>query len=187
MQRCSLVSETTLCYIAGMSKIFFLTGSTRGLGRQVAEAALAAGHRLVATARRPEVLGDLQERYGDRVLTLALDVADAKAADAAMAAGVETFGGIDVVVNNAGYANLASVEDITLEDFREQVETNFFGVVNVTKAAVPYLRRRHDPRTGRDADRLGRRVHGGPAGQRAVPSDGRRHGQDAHHDQPVAR
>jgi len=122
------------------SKVFFLTGATRGLGRQIAEASLAAGHRLVATARNPDRLADLADRYGRQVLPVALDVADAGAAQAAVAAGVEAFGRLDVVVNNAGYANLASVEDITLADFRAQVDTNLFGVVNVTKAALPVLR-----------------------------------------------
>jgi NAD(P)-dependent dehydrogenase (short-subunit alcohol dehydrogenase family) len=122
-------------------KVFFLTGSTRGLGRQIAKAALAAGHSLVATARRPEALADLATRYGAQVLPVALDVADSDAAEAAVAAGVEAFGRLDVVVNNAGYANLASVEDITREDFRDQIDTNLFGVVNVTKAALPVLRR----------------------------------------------
>lgn len=124
-----------------MSKVFFLTGSSRGLGRQIAEAALGAGHRLVATARRPEALAGLVTSYGDRVLPVPLDVADAAAAEAAVAAGLEAFGRLDVVVNNAGYANLASVEDITGADFRAQVETNLFGVVNVTKAVLPVLRR----------------------------------------------
>jgi NAD(P)-dependent dehydrogenase (short-subunit alcohol dehydrogenase family) len=123
-----------------MSKVFFLTGSSRGLGRQIAEAALADGHRLVATARRPEALADLAERYGGQILPVALDVTDLDAATAAVAAGVEAFGRIDVVVNNAGYANLASVEDISLTDFREQIEANLFGVVNVTKAVLPVLR-----------------------------------------------
>jgi NAD(P)-dependent dehydrogenase (short-subunit alcohol dehydrogenase family) len=124
-----------------MPKVFLLTGSTRGLGRQIAEAALAAGHRLVATARRPETLADLAERYGSQILPVALDVTDPAAAQAAVTAGVEEFGRLDVVVNNAGYANLASVEDITLADFREQIDTNLLGVVNVTKAALPVLRR----------------------------------------------
>lgn len=123
-----------------MSQVFFLTGSSRGLGRQIAEAVLAAGHRLIATARRPETLADLADRYGDQVLPLALDVTDAEAARAAVAAGVAAFGRIDVVVNNAGYANLASVEDIDPADFRAQVDANLFGVVNVTKAALPVLR-----------------------------------------------
>jgi NAD(P)-dependent dehydrogenase (short-subunit alcohol dehydrogenase family) len=123
-----------------MEQVFFLTGSSRGLGRQIAEAALAAGHRLVATARQPGTLADLADRYGDRILPVALDVTDPDAATAAVRAGAAAFGRIDVVVNNAGYANLASVEDITPADFRAQVDANLFGVVNVTKAALPLLR-----------------------------------------------
>jgi NAD(P)-dependent dehydrogenase (short-subunit alcohol dehydrogenase family) len=123
-----------------MPQVFFLTGSSRGLGRQIAEAVLAAGHLLVATARQPGQLADLADRYGRQILPVALDVTDAPAAAAAVAAGIETFGRLDVVVNNAGYANLAAVEDITLADFRAQVEANLFGVVNVTKAALPVLR-----------------------------------------------
>ena len=123
-----------------MSQVFFLTGSSRGLGRKIAEAVLAAGHQLVATARQPGSLSDLAERYGDRILPVALDVTDPAAAAAAVAEGVDAFGRIDVVVNNAGYANLASIEDITAEDFREQLDANLLGVVNVTKAALPVLR-----------------------------------------------
>jgi NAD(P)-dependent dehydrogenase (short-subunit alcohol dehydrogenase family) len=123
-----------------MPKVFLVTGSSRGLGRQIAEAVLAAGHRLVATARKPDSLADLAERYGPQILPFALDVTDPDAARAAVAAAVTTFGRLDVVVNNAGYANLAAVEDITLADFREQVDTNLLGVVNVTKAALPVLR-----------------------------------------------
>jgi NAD(P)-dependent dehydrogenase (short-subunit alcohol dehydrogenase family) len=123
-----------------VSQVFFLTGSSRGLGRQIAEAALAAGHQLVATARQPSQLADLADRYGRQILPVALDVTDPEAAAAAVTAGIETFGRLDVVVNNAGYANLAAVEDITLADFRAQVEANLFGVVNVTKAALPVLR-----------------------------------------------
>jgi NAD(P)-dependent dehydrogenase (short-subunit alcohol dehydrogenase family) len=78
--------------------------------------------------------------HGDQILTLALDVTDADSAQAAIASGIERFGRIDVVVNNAGYADLAAVEDFTLEDFRRQIDTNLFGVVNVTKAALPVLR-----------------------------------------------
>jgi NAD(P)-dependent dehydrogenase (short-subunit alcohol dehydrogenase family) len=123
-----------------MPSVFFLTGSSRGLGRAIAEAVLDGGHRLVATARDPRSLDDLVATHGDRILALALDVTDAGAAQSAIAAGVERFGRIDVVVNNAGYADLAAVEDVTLEDFRRQIDTNLFGVVNVTKAALPVLR-----------------------------------------------
>ncbi len=123
-----------------MSHVWLITGSSRGIGRQLAEAVLAAGHRLVATARRPEQLADLVAKYGDRARAVALDVTNPAAARAAVEAAVDAFGRLDVVVNNAGYGNLASIEDITDEDFREQIDTNFFGVVNVTRAALPVLR-----------------------------------------------
>jgi NAD(P)-dependent dehydrogenase (short-subunit alcohol dehydrogenase family) len=123
-----------------MTKVFLVTGSSRGLGRQIGEKVLAAGHLLVATARRPEQLADLAERHGDRVRTVALDVTDPHAAQAAVDTAVEAFGRLDVVVNNAGHANSGSVEDTPADDFRAQVEANFFGVVNVTRAALPVLR-----------------------------------------------
>lgn len=120
--------------------IFLVTGSSRGLGRHIAEKVLAAGHSLLATARKPEQLADLADRYGDRVRTVALDVTDLAAVRVAVDTAVDTFGRLDVVVNNAGYANTASVEDMTAEDFREQLDTNLLGVVNVTMAALPVLR-----------------------------------------------
>ena len=123
-----------------MAKVWLVTGSSRGLGREIVAAALAAGDRVVATARKPEQLGDLVQQYGDRVMPVALDVTDEGAAREAVAAAVAKFGRLDVVVNNAGYANLASVEDIEGADFRAQLETNLMGVVNVSKAAVPVLR-----------------------------------------------
>jgi NAD(P)-dependent dehydrogenase (short-subunit alcohol dehydrogenase family) len=123
-----------------MSSVFFLTGSSRGLGRAIAEAVLDGGHQLVATARDPRSLDDLVASHGERILALALDVTNPDEAQTAIAAGLEHFGRIDVVVNNAGYADLAAVEDVTLEEFRRQIDTNFFGVVNVTKAALPILR-----------------------------------------------
>jgi NAD(P)-dependent dehydrogenase (short-subunit alcohol dehydrogenase family) len=123
-----------------MSKVWLVTGSSRGLGREIVLVALAAGHRVVATARKPEQLSDLVAQYGDRVLPVALDVVDTEAARRAVQSAVDTFGRLDVVVNNAGYANLASVEDIEPADFRAQLETNLLGVVNVSKAALPALR-----------------------------------------------
>ena len=124
-----------------MPKIFLITGSSRGLGRQITKAALAAGHQVVATARHPESLADLAGRYGSQILPVTLDVTDPDAAHAAVASAAGAFGRLDVLVNNAGYANLASVEDMTLQDFREQINANLLGVVNVTKAALPVLRR----------------------------------------------
>lgn len=122
------------------SKVFFVTGSSRGLGRQIVQAALAEGHQVVATARDPQALDDLVERHGDRVQAVALDVTDADAAARAVRAGTEAFGRLDVVVNNAGQGDRVSLEDTTLDVFRRQIETNFLGVVYLTKAAVPVLR-----------------------------------------------
>jgi NAD(P)-dependent dehydrogenase (short-subunit alcohol dehydrogenase family) len=127
-----------------MSKIWLVTGTSRGLGRELAKTVLAAGDRLVATARKPEELRDLVVEHGDRVRAVALDVTDPAAARAAVALATSAFGRLDVVVNNAGYANMNSIEDMAEDDFRTQFETNFFGVVNVTRAALPVLRAQRD-------------------------------------------
>jgi NAD(P)-dependent dehydrogenase (short-subunit alcohol dehydrogenase family) len=127
-----------------MSKVWFVTGSSRGLGLEIARAALAAGHRVVATARNPADLRDLVGAHPENARALALDVTDPRAARAAVQATVSAFGRIDVVVNNAGYGNVCSIEDMTDADFRAQLETNFFGVVNVTRAALPVLRKQRE-------------------------------------------
>jgi NAD(P)-dependent dehydrogenase (short-subunit alcohol dehydrogenase family) len=124
-----------------MTKIWFVTGSSRGLGRQIVEHALEAGDAVVATARKPSQLDDLVARYGGRVLPVALDVSDNAAVIAAVRQGLTRFGRYDVVVNNAGYGNVAAVEDSDIGDFRAQIDTNFFGVVHVSKAVLPILRR----------------------------------------------
>lgn len=124
-----------------MSKIWLITGSARGLGRHLAEAVLAAGDRLVATARQPEKLQDLVERYGDRVRTVALDVTDTAAAQGAVDAAVAAFGRLDVLVNNAGFGHATPFEQTTEADFRAQIDTNFYGVVNLTRAALPVMRK----------------------------------------------
>jgi NAD(P)-dependent dehydrogenase (short-subunit alcohol dehydrogenase family) len=123
-----------------MPRTWLITGSSRGLGRALSEAVLAAGHRLVATARTPEQLADLVERYPAHARAVALDVTDRAQADEAIAAAVDAFGRLDVVVNNAGYANVGAIEDVSEEDFRAQIETNLWGVINVTRAALPVLR-----------------------------------------------
>ncbi|WP_274650292.1 oxidoreductase [Paenibacillus humicola] len=123
-----------------MSKVWLITGSSRGLGRSLAEAVLARGDRLIATARKPEQLAGLVERYGERVSAVSLDVTNAEQAEAAVRSAVDAFGSLDVLVNNAGYGNISSIEQTTFDDFRAQFETNFWGVVNVTKAAIPVLR-----------------------------------------------
>lgn len=124
-----------------MTRTWLITGSSRGLGRELAKAALDSGDKVVATARRPEQLDDLVRQYGDGVRAVALDVTDAAAARAAVQVAVDAFGALDVVVNNAGYANVSAIEDTPDDDFRAQIEADLFGVVNVTKAALPVLRR----------------------------------------------
>jgi NAD(P)-dependent dehydrogenase (short-subunit alcohol dehydrogenase family) len=123
-----------------MSKTWLITGSSRGLGRAIAEAVLEAGNNLVATARRTEPLNDLADKYGDRVRLVTLDVTDAQASRRAVQAAVAAFGRLDVVVNNAGYADMAAIEDMSEQAFRDQIDANLFGVVNVSRAALPVLR-----------------------------------------------
>jgi NAD(P)-dependent dehydrogenase (short-subunit alcohol dehydrogenase family) len=121
-------------------RTWLITGSSRGFGYELAKAALEAGDNVVATARRPEQLSDLVAKYGDRVRAVPLDVTDPDAARAAVATAIGAFGSLDVVANNAGYANSGSIEDTPPDDFRAQIETNLFGVVNVTRAALPVFR-----------------------------------------------
>ena len=123
-----------------MSQTWFTTGSSRGFGRELVVAALEAGDSVAATARNPKQLDDLVEKYGDRILPLALDVTNADAAASALATARDAFGRVDVIVNNAGYANVAPIEFAAEDDFRTQFETNFWGVYNVSKAAIPILR-----------------------------------------------
>ncbi|OBF11327.1 SDR family NAD(P)-dependent oxidoreductase [Mycobacterium sp. ACS4331] len=123
-----------------MTRVWFITGSSRGFGRALVQAALAAGDSVAATARRPEQLADLQETHGDRLLAVPLDVTDRAAVDHAISAATDWFGHIDVVVNNAGYANVAPIETGDEQDFRAQFETNFWGVYHVSKAVLPVLR-----------------------------------------------
>jgi NAD(P)-dependent dehydrogenase (short-subunit alcohol dehydrogenase family) len=122
------------------SKIWFITGTSKGFGRIWAAAALERGDRVVATARDATTLDDLVGAYGDLVLPLALDVTDKPAVDAAVKRAHEHFGGLDVVVNNAGYGLFGTIEEVSEEQARAQIETNLFGALWVTKAALPYLR-----------------------------------------------
>ena len=125
-----------------MSQVWLITGASRGLGWAIAEAALGAGHQVVAGVRRPERLAHAERRYGDRIRVQALDVTDPAAAKAAVEATIREFGRLDVLVNNAGYGDVGSVEDTSLEDIRAQIETNLFGVIYLTKAAIPVMRER---------------------------------------------
>jgi NAD(P)-dependent dehydrogenase (short-subunit alcohol dehydrogenase family) len=144
-----------------MPKVWFITGSSRGFGREIAEAALTRGDRVVATARKPDQLDDLSKEYGEQVLTLALDVTDPAAARTAVTAAVDAFSSLDVVVNNAGYADSAPIEEMSEQSFRDQIETNLFGVVNVTRAALPIF---HHQRSGHflQFSSIGGRVGGSP-------------------------
>jgi NAD(P)-dependent dehydrogenase (short-subunit alcohol dehydrogenase family) len=124
-----------------MLKAWLITGAARGLGRSIAEAVLTSGDQLVATARDPSRLADLQKRYGDQLRTAALDVTDAAAGRAVVQAAIDGFGRLDVLVNNAGFGHVAPFEQAPEEDFRAQIDTNFYGVVNLTRAALPVMRR----------------------------------------------
>jgi NAD(P)-dependent dehydrogenase (short-subunit alcohol dehydrogenase family) len=123
-----------------MSKVWLVTGSASGLGRSIADAVLASGDRLVATARDPRRLVDLVEQYGAQVRTAPLDVTDEAAASAAVQVAMDAFGRLDVVVNNAGYGDIAPFEQVSAERFKALVDTNFYGVVHVTRAALPIMR-----------------------------------------------
>ncbi|HEX3781467.1 MAG TPA: oxidoreductase [Pseudonocardiaceae bacterium] len=144
-----------------MSKTWLITGSSRGFGWELATAVLAKGDRLVATARKPDQLAELVRDHGARVRAVALDVTDPAAARAAVEVALDEFGGLDVVVNNAGYADSSAIEETSEADFRAQIETNLFGVVNVTKAALPVLR---EQRSGHfiQFSSIGGRVGGTP-------------------------
>lgn len=122
-------------------KVWFITGCSGGLGRTLAEAVLASGQRLTATARDTKRLQALVDTYGDRVRVVALDVTDPVAARDAVSLAVGQFGRLDVLVNNAGYADLASIEDVTDKALREQMDVNFFGVCNLSRAALPVMRK----------------------------------------------
>jgi len=123
-----------------MAQVWLVTGSSRGLGRAIVEAGLAAGNKVLATARGIESLADLSERYGDQVKLFALDVTDEAAAANAVMSAIDQFGSLDVVINDAGYGNLSSIEGTPLSEFRAQIETNLFGTISVTKAPLTYFR-----------------------------------------------
>ncbi|MDX6640100.1 MAG: hypothetical protein QOF12_1111 [Solirubrobacteraceae bacterium] len=122
------------------SKVWFITGTSKGFGRVWAEAALERGDRVAATARDTGTLTELAERHGENVLPLALDVTDKGAVDAAVAQAHDHFGALDVVVNNAGYGHFGMIEEATEDEARAQIETNVFGALWVTKAALPIMR-----------------------------------------------
>jgi NAD(P)-dependent dehydrogenase (short-subunit alcohol dehydrogenase family) len=123
-----------------MSKVWFVTGASKGFGREFVLAALERGDKVAATARNTDTLTDLVEKYGDAVLPLQLDVTKRDQVEAAVKAAHDTFGSLDVVINNAGYGLFGTVEEITEQQLRDQLETNLFGVLSVTQAALPIMR-----------------------------------------------
>jgi len=126
------------------AKTWFITGTSRGFGREWAIAALDRGDRVAATARDTSTLKDLVETYGDAVLPIELDVTDRAAAFEAVRTAHEHFGRLDVVVNNAGYGHFGFIEEVTEDEARRQLEVNLFGALWVTQAALPYLREQGD-------------------------------------------
>jgi NAD(P)-dependent dehydrogenase (short-subunit alcohol dehydrogenase family) len=122
------------------SKVWFITGSSKGFGRVWAEAALARGDRVAATARDAGTLADLVAKYGDNIAAIKLDVTDKKAVDAAIAEAHKRFGRLDVVINNAGYGHFGAIEEVSEQEARDQIETNVFGALWVTQAALPIMR-----------------------------------------------
>jgi len=123
-----------------MSKTWFITGTSRGFGHVWTQAALERGDRVAATARDTATLSDLADRFGDAILPIQLDVTDRAAAIAAVQTAHRHFGRLDVVVNNAGYGHFGTVEELTEDEARAQFETNLFGVLWITQAAIPLLR-----------------------------------------------
>jgi NAD(P)-dependent dehydrogenase (short-subunit alcohol dehydrogenase family) len=121
-------------------KVWLITGSSTGLGRALAQAVLERGYHLVATARQPEQLKELNDRYPDRVTTIALDVTNAQSIQQAVEAALNAYSRIDVLVNNAGYGTVGAIEEVNDDDMRRQFDTNLFGAINVTRAILPTLR-----------------------------------------------
>jgi NAD(P)-dependent dehydrogenase (short-subunit alcohol dehydrogenase family) len=122
------------------SKVWFITGTSRGFGREWAIAALDRGDRVAATARSTDSLDDLVQRYGDAILPLQLDVTDRTAVGKAVQQAVDTFGRIDIAINNAGYGHFGFVEEVSEQELRAQLDTNLFGAVWVTQAVLPTMR-----------------------------------------------
>ena len=129
-----------------MTKVWFITGSSRGLGRSLTEAVLARGDKAVATARKPEQLDDLVKKYPDQIYPIQLDVTDKVRIADAVKRSVEHFGRIDVLVNNAGFGIVGAAEAFTDEQVRSQLETNLYAPIEVTRAILPYMRRQRSGR-----------------------------------------
>jgi NAD(P)-dependent dehydrogenase (short-subunit alcohol dehydrogenase family) len=122
------------------SRVWFITGASTGFGRKLAEAVLAKGDRVVATARKEATVADLERLHPNHARAVRLDVTDLRQVTASVEAAIGAFGRIDVLVNNAGYGLLGTVEEVSDTQIRQQFETNFFGLLNVTRAVLPLLR-----------------------------------------------
>lgn len=129
-----------------MTKVWFITGSSRGLGRSLTEAVLASGDKVAATARNPETLNELIERYPDSILPVKLDVTDKPQIVAAVESTIEKFGRIDVLVNNAGFGIMGASEGYTDEQVRSQLETNLYAPIEITRVVLPYMRKQRSGR-----------------------------------------
>jgi NAD(P)-dependent dehydrogenase (short-subunit alcohol dehydrogenase family) len=129
-----------------MTKIWFITGSSRGLGRSLTEAVLAAGDKVAATARNPEQLNDLVEQYKDNIFPIKLDVTDYPQVHKAVADTIAHFGKIDVLVNNAGFGITGAAEAFSDEQVRSQLETNLYAPIEITRAVLPYMRKQRSGR-----------------------------------------
>jgi NAD(P)-dependent dehydrogenase (short-subunit alcohol dehydrogenase family) len=124
-----------------LQRVWFITGTSSGFGRELAEQVLAQGDLVVATARKPEQIADLQQKHPETALAVALDVTKEDSVEAAIVAAIERFGRVDVLVNNAGYGLAGAIEEATEEEFMPVFETNVFGLIRVTRALLPYFRR----------------------------------------------
>jgi NAD(P)-dependent dehydrogenase (short-subunit alcohol dehydrogenase family) len=129
-----------------MTKVWFITGSSRGLGRSLTEAVLATGDRVAATARQPQQLADLVSKYPDQLLPLKLDVTKKDEIVIAVEKTIKHFGRIDVLVNNAGFGIVGAAEAFTDEQVRSQLETNLYAPIEITRAVLPYMRKQRNGR-----------------------------------------
>ena len=129
-----------------MTKVWFITGSSRGLGRNLAEAVLASGAKVAATARNPEQLKDLIEKYPDRILPLKLDVTSQEQIITAVDDTIKKFGRIDVLVNNAGFGIIGAAEAYTEEQVLSQLDTNLYAPIAITRAVLPQMRKQRSGR-----------------------------------------
>ena len=129
-----------------MTKVWFITGSSRGLGRSLTEAVLATGDKVAATARQPQQLADLVSKYPDQLLPLPLDVTNKGEITIAVEQTIKHFGCIDVLVNNAGFGIVGAAEAFTDEQVRSQLETNLYAPIEITRAVLPYMRKQRNGR-----------------------------------------